>query len=366
MSLPLRATVEDIDVVCGYLLTKPTGATRSDMKAILASKHLDNRKISALKLWGLVEEGPDRLRITERGRHAVRESGAHRSEVLQDIIRETKPYARLIERVAHRQEQTLYATDVAGHWFDHFKGEVSATESVLNAQTLCFLHIAQGADLGVLTVGRKGLQTRFDFDSDAVQSFVNGSTESTQDLTPLEVEGQVGDIDEVIDELDTGDVAQPDVADIGRNDGQSDAETGDQVFISHGANLKILDQVKQIVQFGKFKPIVAMERESTAIPVPWKVMADMRDCYAAVIHVSAEREFYDAEGVPVPQINENVLIEIGAAMALYENRFVLLVEEGVSLPSNLQGLYECRYSGEELSMTAFMKLLEAFNDFRSQ
>jgi hypothetical protein len=58
-----------------------------------------------------------------------------------------------------------------------------------------------------------------------------------------------------------------------------------------------------------------------------------------------------------------VLIEIGAAMALFGRNFVLLVEEGVELPSTLQELCECRYSGDELNMPAAMKLLRAFQDF---
>ena len=45
-------------------------------------------------------------------------------------------------------------------------------------------------------------------------------------------------------------------------------------------------------------------------------------------------------------INPNVLIEIGAAMAFYGRRFVLLVRDGVRLPSNLQGLFEVRYKGD--------------------
>jgi len=73
---------------------------------------------------------------------------------------------------------------------------------------------------------------------------------------------------------------------------------------------------------------------------------------------------YDKEGNEYPQVNGNVLIEIGAAMALYGRNFILLVEDGVKLPSNLQGLYECRYSGDELNMPATMKLLKAFNEFK--
>ena len=128
--------------------------------------------------------------------------------------------------------------------------------------------------------------------------------------------------------------------------------------------MAILDEVKQIVTYGKFEPVVAMEHETSAKPVPEKVMDDMRSCGSAVIHVSVDRILYDEDGNEIPQINGNVLIEVGAAMALYGNKFILLVEEGVNLPSNLQGLYECRYEGDGLNMSATMKLLEAFNDFR--
>ena len=141
------------------------------------------------------------------------------------------------------------------------------------------------------------------------------------------------------------------------------AARGNRVFLTHGKNKKILEQVKELVAYGKFEPIIAQERETAAKPVPEKVMDDMRSCQAAVIHVGIDELLFDAEGRERPQINGNVLIEIGAAMALYGKNFILLVEEGVDLPSNLQGLYECRYKGDELNMVATMKLLKAFNDF---
>ena len=50
-------------------------------------------------------------------------------------------------------------------------------------------------------------------------------------------------------------------------------------------------------------------------------------------------------------------------MALFGRNFILLVEGSVTLPTNLQGLCECRYSGEELDMPATMTLFKAFNDF---
>ncbi|MBA7689791.1 hypothetical protein ES703_98302 [subsurface metagenome] len=136
-----------------------------------------------------------------------------------------------------------------------------------------------------------------------------------------------------------------------------------RVFISHGKNKRILDQVKTMLEFGKYDYEVAAETETTAIPVPQKIQEAMRRCSAGIIIVSAdeqERLENDRYG-----INSNVLIEIGAAFVLYDRRVVLVVDRRVDLPSNLQGLYRCEYKGDELSWEAGIKLQEAITEFRA-
>lgn len=142
--------------------------------------------------------------------------------------------------------------------------------------------------------------------------------------------------------------------------------TNNQVFITHGHNSAVVSQLKDILQFGKFVPVVAEERETPSKPVPDKVMEDMRSCFAGVIHMEDERTLIDTDGNEHQMINQNVLIEIGAAMALYGRNFVLLVKKGVKLPSNLQGLYRCDYEGDKLDAEATMKLLRTFNLFETQ
>jgi hypothetical protein len=137
-----------------------------------------------------------------------------------------------------------------------------------------------------------------------------------------------------------------------------------RVFISHGKNKKIVDQLKELLAYGDFEPVVSVEKEATAKPVPEKVLSDMRSCGAGIIHVGAERVIADADGKEHHLLNYNVLIEIGAAMALFGSNFILLVEEGTQLPSNLQGLYEVRYTGTELDAHVTLKLLRAFKDFK--
>lgn len=147
---------------------------------------------------------------------------------------------------------------------------------------------------------------------------------------------------------------------------ETDPVINNRVFITHGKNKQILDQIKEVVELGGFEPIISTRTETTAKPIPDKVMDDMRSCSAAVIHVGSEGTLTDEDGTSHPHINPNVLIEIGAAMALYRGRFILVVEEGVVLPSNLQGLYESRYSGSAIEFQAGMRILKALRGLKGE
>jgi septum formation topological specificity factor MinE len=201
------------------------------------------------------------------------------------------------------------------------------------------LQILLGADLGGLVVDRKGKQTRFELAEADARTFINVADIATSKWTDAEespTENQ-------------------------RSSKPRVPSQGNRVFISHRMKQKILEQVKELVAFGKFAPVVARDRESAKLS-PHDVMDEMRRCDTAVIHVGADELRFDGACNEEPRISDDVLIEIIAAMALYGRYFILLVEEGVTLPANLQGLCECRYSGDELDMPATMTLFKAFNE----
>ena len=135
-----------------------------------------------------------------------------------------------------------------------------------------------------------------------------------------------------------------------------------RVFISHGKNMEIVKQVETMLGMADLEYEVAVADETTAIPVSEKVFSAMRNCNAAVIVVSVEEN--TADGADGYAINENVLIEIGAAFVLYDRKVVLVWDKRLTVPSNLQGLYRCEFQGDELSWKAAMKLMNAIKEFR--
>jgi predicted nucleotide-binding protein len=131
-----------------------------------------------------------------------------------------------------------------------------------------------------------------------------------------------------------------------------------KVFITHGKNRGLLPDLKKLIAHGGFEPEIAIEHESVSKSVPDKVIDSMRECIAAVIVIDADRRLYTKDGKEEIILNGNVMIEVGAAMALYKRKFILLVQDGVQVPSNLQGLYQVRFKGEGLDLETGFKLLD--------
>lgn len=189
---------------------------------------------------------------------------------------------------------------------------------------------------------------------------IQNQPESKRDDSELNDADELDEIDVIPSLKGDGQTA------IFKNESKDDLDRKKKVFITHGKNTKFIEPIKKLLSFGELQAVVSVEKTTISQPVPDKVLNDMRSCGAAIIHVEEELKLVDEKANPHSIINANVLIEIGAAMALFGRRFILLVKDGIKLPSNLQGLFEVRYTGDELDGSATIKLLEAINDIKNQ
>lgn len=366
MSLPIKTTVEDVRTVVNYFKTKPAGATIAEAKGVIGNTPVDGRKLKAYTTWDLLSVDGDRYKLTDKGRRFSRSLQAE-PEVLQEVINSIPAYRSAIEWAFHQKFKEIVVDDLAANWHDHHRDSLDTdNEGTIKAAAVTFFSIAGGAGLGKYIIGRNGAATRLELDRSAVQKLIEagpsappwadpaagtdaeGSDPTQEQQTPPEAP----ETTDVPPEIEPSAPAAPQEVVIEQEELR--------VFITHGKNMDVVDQVKTTLEIAGIKAEIAVEEESTAIPVPDKVFGAMRRCNAGIICVSAE-EGADPESYVV---NQNVLIEIGAAFVLYDKRVVLLWDKRVPVPSNLQGLYRCDYEGNELSWTTGMKLMKAVQSFK--
>lgn len=363
MTLPIKTTVEDVRAIVGYLKTKPAGATIPEARAVISAVHLDPRKLTAYVTWDLVGVDGERYKLTDRGRRFSR-SVESEPDVLREVVNSIPTYRSSVEWAFHQGLTDITVDDLAANWHDHHHDALGTdNESTIKAAVTCFFNVAAGAQLGVYTIGRGGQPTRLTIARGMVERLIQDGPSAPPWIDPaIEI-----DTPETAEGQASQSQASATPAEEPQREVEPDAvvtqkEPELRVFISHGKNMEIVDQVKTTLEIANIHSEIAVEEESTAIPVPDKVFGAMRNCNAGIIVVSVEP---GSEDTPNTALNQNVLIEIGAAFVLYDKRVVLLWDKRIPVPSNLQGLYRCEYEGDELSWSTGMKLMKAVQGFKS-
>jgi predicted nucleotide-binding protein len=351
MALPLRTTLDDVIALCTFFASKPTGSTVKDAKAIIGSTRLDPRKINAVKFLGYLEEKDERLKITSEGRAIAKSTGPTRSAVFSKTIRKISPYRSIVERAAYNQENSLNTIDVAAHWHDHFKEEAGSSDETLNDQAVFFFHIAQGAALGTLVLGKKGRPTRIDFDENALAAFIS----EEEPIDGIEDAGQ-----QLLNEKESHRMDDPPV-DASKRSAKQASETdqlGQGIFIAHGKNKKPLEQLRRILDQFKIQYKVAIDEPNLGRPISSKVRETMQACNCAILVFTADEEFKDKDGNTIWRPSENVVYELGAASYLYGNRVVIMKEDTVDFPSNFRDIGYISFANDQLEAKAMEILRE--------
>jgi predicted nucleotide-binding protein len=369
MALPVLTTIDDVRQLVGYLKNKPTGATVAEIKAALGKVVVDGRKLSAYQTWGVAAKDGDRFKLSTRGWELARKP-TEEQQTFKQVLDSIVPYRSVAEWIFHQNMDTVSNVDVAVHWHENHAETVGTdNENTLKDGAVGFFHVAQAAGLGTLKIGRKGQPTRLIVDKAKLRSYIEAGPSTPPLVKPSEsLESQQERSNEEPPKTTKASDAEPrpgTPAASGPKQLEAKPEATElTVFISHGSNTDIAEQVQTLVELADIKTEIAVKEETTAIPVPEKVFSAMRRCHAGIIVVSVDETRKDAKGNYT--LNENVLIEIGAAFVLYDRRVILLWDKRLKVPSNLQGLYRCEYEGDELAMSAGMKLMKAVKEFKGQ
>lgn len=361
MTLPLKTTADDVKNIVGYLKNKPAGATIAEAKAALGSATLDGRKVSAYQTWRVVSKEGDRLKLTTLGWELARNPDSE-ADVFRQILDSIVPYRSILEWVHHQGFDAVTGSDVGAQWHSHHADVLGTdNENTIRDNSVTFFYLAEAAGFGTLTLGRRGQQTRLEVNKTALKAHIEAGPSAPPWTSPVDPPGDEEQGDETPEEEEVIEEGSP--------------ENGDEpptpppplerlrAFIAHSDNMGIVEQVETMLDVANIEHEVAEDEETTAIPVPDKVFDAMRRCDVGVIVVSASEKHKNEAGDYT--INENVLIEIGAAFLLYDRQVVLVWDKRLPIPSNLQGLYRCEYDGDELSWPTGMKLMKAIRNFKA-
>ena len=183
MTLPTRATKQDIIVMSDYLRRYPRGATVNSAKDALGSSLLHPTRIEAYVSWGFVRQDGDTLALTELGRNLAQSSEAEQSAVFQTVIRQYDVYVKTLEYLFYQKRDHITIDDLSSYWAERYGDEVSQNTQVLKSQVVCFARLVKEAGLGQYSTGRGSKTTiaKLDVTREAIGSYL---TPGDQQVVP--------------------------------------------------------------------------------------------------------------------------------------------------------------------------------------
>ncbi len=204
-----------------------------------------------------------------------------------------------------------------------------------------------------MIIGRRGAPTRFSFNTAALAQFVGAAPPSIKDAptsTPAATTTS-----QLTPDTEKGDITPRTTPSPGAG---TVPRTGQGIFIAHGKNKKPLEQLKKILEQFKIPYKIAIEEPNLGRPISGKVRDIMESCNCAILVFTADEELKTKAGETIWRPSENVVYELGASGYLYDNRIVIMKEEGVTFPANFKDIGYISFDKDQLDAKAMDILKE--------
>lgn len=344
-ALPVLATPGDLREAVQYLKRKPTGVSLVEALADAKRRVFEPRKVAAYESWGIVVRRDERLVLTARGREYARtlepETRAYRA-----LLDSNPLYRSALAWIQREGLDLVTFGDVASYLKEEFGALLAAAgPKAAEEGIVCFFHLCQAAELGTLTIGKRGQPARMRVEREGLDEYVAGRG-STRDAMRgrEETDESAGDEEKF---------------------GGSPSEAC--LFISYGGQpAQVVAQIQTVFELAGIKSH-ASERAphgGEAVLVADEAAEVMRRCDAALVLLSEKDCRPDESGAPA--VSQRALVEIGAASVLYERRVLLLLDSPAELPAGLVSLPHVTLGAGGLTWEAGIELLKAVRGFANR
>ena len=157
---PRLVTANDIRELVQYLKRRPAGVNIEDVPQPMKKRVFCPPKIASYKYWGLVSVRRDHVSLTTTGwdfaRRLEPEATAYR-----ELLNSTSFYRAALEWIRREHIDIVNQRELANYWQQEFAWVfLSADDTDVTKAVVTFFHLCQAAELGSMTIGKRGQPAR--------------------------------------------------------------------------------------------------------------------------------------------------------------------------------------------------------------
>jgi hypothetical protein len=337
--LPWAASAGDIREIVRFLSRENASVRIAELQNAEPRRVFEPHKLAAYEAWGIVVRDENYIRLSELGCELAKRN-TFEKQIYRRILSDLPQYRSAVEWMREQKLKIITFRDLADFWEENFPalllGKRDARE-IENA-ALSFFSICHAAELGIMTVGKRGQPTRLSLNADEIKDFACGA-----DRSEIEFSG----------------------ADL-RNNSRAKTKTENQisrVYISLGQRKEIGGLV-ELLELTGFK-------SSTAINVSLEnnffnrtQISLMQKCSLGLFILDKThcREQKNGSGF---ELRNEKIIEINMALALFNGQVILVWDEDENPPSNILETQLSVFAKSDSEWETNLQVAKALKEFRN-
>lgn len=316
--MPILATPNDLRDLIRFLKQKPDGVSIVEALGEIKKRILEPEKIQAYERWGIVIVNENRLQLSPLGWEFAQKLASEAASFCA-VLDSIKPYRAMLELAQKQQLNLLMEADVAKFWrsaFPEFIQLLAPRE--VESGIVSFLHLCHAAELGSLTIGKRGQPARLRIDIEALNAYLSSS------LQPALALAAVG--------------SNANHKHVGEKIRVSISLSTDNSFVTPLLKLFSLLQIEG--------EIIRREQQETLINSA-RNFAALRSCNAGILVLTLADCVQPQTGEF--ELSPEAQMEISAAYLFYDRKIVLLHDARIQIPISWQGIRRCEFSESGIS-----------------
>jgi hypothetical protein len=340
-SLPTIATANDVREIVRFLQHFPDGIALLELANAEPRRIFDARKIAAYEFWNIVKSDGKRIELTELGK-AMAQTIAPEQNVYREILRSVPAYVAALDWIEQQELKIVTHFEIVNFWRQaHPELRLDRQdEKDIEAMVVSFFSLCHNAEIGTMTVGKRGQPARLRVEAERTDIFLQNVPDANGfSKAPMSSVKSFPTIDETA--------------------------LKQRVYLSCGNMQRMsLEQLCEILELADFDCVVAENTKPLAANnfIERERLALMNQCDAGIFILDDESCTLDANR---NRLKNETLIEINAALSLYDWRVVICWLGQNAPPSELQANDLDFVCAENLEWETNLRLVQALKNLKS-
>jgi soluble P-type ATPase len=334
VELPVAASAGDIREIVRFLTRENSSFRIAELQNAEPRRVFEPHKLAAYEAWGIIVRDENYIRLSELGGELAKRN-TFEKQIYRQILSNLPEYQSAVEWMSEQKLRIITFHDLADFWSANFPALLLGGKEMREVENaaLSFFSICHAAELGIMTVGKRGQPTRVSVNADEVRKFLN------KDYPPeIEIfQSAVGD----------------------NFAAKTEANQIPKVYISVGQR-KGTDSLVELLELTGLKSLTAIDVSLENNFFSQTQISLMQKCSFGLF-ILDETHCRKQKNGSVELRNEKI-IEINTALALFNGQIILLWDEEENPPQNIRNIQLSIFTKSDSEWETNLRIAKALKE----